>query len=152
MPDTFASASTTPRHGLPNLFVAQAQKEITVNEAFALIDALLHAVVEGEANDPPSAPRDGECWIIGALPTGDWSARPGQVACRQVGNWLFTAPVYGMTVYDRSAGAVAHFMNGWSRAAAVSLPSAGDIVDSEARAALSDLVASLQAVGVLPQS
>jgi hypothetical protein len=152
MPDPIAFASTTPRHGLPNLFAAQAQKEFTVNEAFALIDALLHAVVEGEANDPPSAARNGECWIIGATPTGDWSARPGQLACRQAGNWLFTAPVDGMTVYDRSAGCIAHFMNEWASAAAVSLPAGGGTVDSEARTALSDLVASLQSVGVLPQS
>ena len=44
------------RHQLPYLMVAQAQKEITHNEALARIDALLHPVVTDRLATPPSPP------------------------------------------------------------------------------------------------
>lgn len=109
MPDPFTFTSTTPRLGLPNLFTAQAQKEFTVNEAFALIDSLLHAVVEGVANDPPVAPLEGECWIVDNLPTGDWVAQAGQIACHQGGNWLFVTPAIGMVIFDKSTAQSARY-------------------------------------------
>lgn len=149
MTDPYSFTSTTPRLALPNLFVAQAQKEITVNEAFARLDALLHAVVEGEANDPPAAPADGDCWLVGDTPTGDWAVQAGAIACRQAGSWLFAQPVEGMTLFDRGAGQSAHYDNGWQRAAAVTVPTGGATEDSEARAAIADLVAALQLSGIL---
>ncbi|MEL1251670.1 DUF2793 domain-containing protein [Aurantiacibacter gilvus] len=141
--------SRTPRLALPNLFVAQAQKELTVNEAFARIDALLHLAVEGEANDPPAAPTDGECWLVGDTPTGVWSAQAGMIASRQAGNWLFTPPVEGMVVRDKAAGQSARYGSGWQRAAAVTTPTGGSTEDSEARAAIAQLVAALQISGIL---
>ncbi len=129
--------------------MAQAQKEITVNEAFARIDALLHAVIEGEANDPPASPADGECWLVGNAPTGDWSAQAGMIASRQGGSWLFAQPVDGMVVFDKAAGQSARYDGGWQRAAAVTAPTGGTIEDSEARAAIAELVAALQVSGIL---
>lgn len=152
MTDPFSFTSTTPRLGLPNLFVAQAQKEMTVNEAFARIDALLHISVEGEANDPPAAPADGECWLVGAAPTGAWSAYPGAIAYRQSGSWLFTQPTASMTVFDKSAGQTARFDGGWQRALAVTSPTGGATEDTQARDAVAELVAALQVAGILPTS
>ncbi len=152
MTDIFSFASTTPRLGLPNLFTAQAQKEFTVNEAFALIDALLHAAVEGEADAPPSDPGEGECWLIGSAPSGDWTGQPGRIAFRQSGNWLFAAPVEGMTVYDRSTGLLVRFRDEWVRGASVAVPTGGEVIDFEARASLGELVANLNALGILPAS
>lgn len=129
--------------------VAQAQKELTINEAFARIDALLHAVVEGEANDPPASPNDGECWLVGAAPSGDWTGQAGTIACRQAGSWLFAQPVDGMSVFDKAAGQGARYDNGWLRAAPVTAPSGGTTEDSEARAAITELVAALQQSGIL---
>ena len=82
-PITFASAS--PRLGLPLLFAGQSQKEIFVNEAHALVDALLHAAVEGESDAPPSAPEEGECWLVGDAPSGAWTDRAGTLASYQAG-------------------------------------------------------------------
>lgn len=152
MTDPHTFTNTTPRLKLPNLFVAQAQKELTVNEAFAMLDALLHLAVEGEANDPPAAAADGECWLVGAAPTGNWVAQAGQIACRQAGSWLFVAPVDGMTLFDKAAGRSARFDGGWQRAAAISLPTGGTTEDAEARAAIAELVAALQLSGIVPAS
>jgi len=147
-PVSFPSAS--PRHGLPLLFAGQAQKEFFVNEAHALIDMLLHPAVEGESNDPPASPLEGECWLVGNAPTGDWSGQAGAIACLQTGNWLFAAPRNGMAVLDQSAGLIKRYVDGWVAAASVTEPSGGATVDSEARAAVSELVAALVAGGILP--
>lgn len=150
MSDPFTFTSTTARLGLPNLFTAQAQKEMTVNEAFARIDALLHAVVEGIANDPPGSPADGECWIIGSQPTGEWASAAGKIACRQAGNWLFVTPTNGMVVFDKSAAQSSRYDNGWIKAGAVTSPSGGVTIDEQARSAIDQIVAALQAAGILP--
>jgi hypothetical protein len=150
MTDPFAFTATTPRLKLPNLFAAQAQREFTVNEAFARLDALLHLVVEGEANSPPVSPVDGTCWLVGSAPTGDWAGQAGTIAARQAGSWLFAEPVEGMTAHDHAAGQLARFDGGWQRAAAVAAPSGGSTADAEARTAIVGLIAALVAGGILP--
>ena len=64
----------SPRTGLPYLFAAQAQKEVTVNEAIARIDAMLSPCVEGETSSATADPVEGECWIVGEGADGIWSA------------------------------------------------------------------------------
>ncbi|MFB0612976.1 DUF2793 domain-containing protein [Aurantiacibacter poecillastricola] len=150
MSDPYSFTATTPRLGLPNLFAAQAQKEFTVNEAFALLDALVHAVVEGMADNPPPSPVDGECWIVGSQPGGEWAEQAGRIACRQVDNWLFAQPYDGLVVYDRSAGQIARFENGWIRASRVLEPTGGATQDSEARAAITGVLAALRDARILP--
>ncbi|RJY09681.1 DUF2793 domain-containing protein [Aurantiacibacter aquimixticola] len=152
MTEPISFTSATPRFDLPNLFVAQAQKESFINEALARIDALLHCAVQGESDAPPSAPTDGECWLVGDQPTGDWVHHPGAIACRQAGNWLFAQPRNGMKVFDISTGASIRFDNGWRRAGIVSSPSGGTTEDSEARAAIVELIAALTEAGILPHA
>jgi len=131
---------------------AQAQKEMTVNEAFALIDALLHAVVEGMASDPPAAPVDGECWLVDSQPTGEWANQAGQIACRQADSWLFVSPTTGMVVFDKSAAQSIRYDGDWTSAAAVTVPTGGSMVDAEARSAIGEIVGALQAAGILAGS
>lgn len=152
MTEPITFASTTPRFNLPNLFVAQAQKEFTINEAMARVDSMLHPSVLGEANDPPAAPADGESWIVGEQPTGDWSSHAGEIATFQSGNWLFIAPPIGTTVFDNSSGATARFDGGWQRATSVAIPTGGATEDTEARAAIAGLISALIGAGVLPSS
>lgn len=132
------------------MLAAQAQKEFTVNEAFALLDALLHIVVEGEASGPPVTPSDGECWIVGAEPSSDWAGKSENIACRQGGSWLFLTPVEGMTLFDKEAGGMARFADGWHRATPVAVPDGGSTVDAEARAAIEDLISEMVTLGILP--
>ena len=150
MTDPLTFAAKTPRHQLPNLFVAQAQKEFTVNEALARLDALLHPAVEGEADAPPASPTDGECWIVGSAPTGDWTGHAEGIAAWQSGNWIFVGPDEGVAVFDKAAGTLARYHGGWTRPAAVAAPSGGATEDAEARAAIADLIARLVEARILP--
>ena len=70
------------RHQLQYLVVAQAQKEITHNEALARIDALLHPVVADRLAIPPSPSlaEAGICWLIDVGGTGEWENRANQIA------------------------------------------------------------------------
>lgn len=91
----------TGRHKLPCLAVSQAQKEITHNEALALIDALVHPVVEEQLSVPP-APTDadiGKCWLIGSAnrrmdrqeqPCGNMDWRWLALFCTHSGNAIET--------------------------------------------------------------
>ena len=144
--------STTPRFGLPHLFPAQAQKEFIVNESHALIDTLLHCAVEGEANDPPAAPADGEVWIVGPAPTGEWNGRAGQLAGRQAGAWLFVPPRTGTRVFDKEARQLALHDGQWRRAPVPEAPAGGTTIDAEARAAIESLVETLRLARVLPRT
>ena len=149
MSEPLVFASTTPRLGLPNLFAAQAQKEFTVNEAFGLIDALLHPVVQGVSNDPPPTPNEGECWIVGSQPTGEWAGYARQIACCQSGNWLLVSPLDGMVAFDRSARRTVRFSDEWTSASAIAIPKGGATVDTEARGAIAEIVTALTVAGIL---
>ena len=66
------------RFGLPFLAAGQAQKELTHNEALALIDAVLCPAVESAGLEtPPGSPSVGQCWIAGVSPTGAWADAAG---------------------------------------------------------------------------
>jgi hypothetical protein len=113
---------------------------------------LLHAAIEGEADAPPATPADGECWLVGAAPTGEWADQAGRLATFQAGGWLFIAPRDGLRVLDRATGQAIHYRAGWQRPVTPAAPSGGTTVDSEARAAVAELVDILIASGILPQS
>jgi hypothetical protein len=149
-PITFTSAS--PRHGLPFLFSGQSQKEVFVNEAHALTDALLHPAIEGEGDDPPVAPADGESWLIGDSPSGDWVDHPGELASFQAGGWLFAMPRDGMRVLDISTGQDIRFLDGWQRPDTPAAPTGGTTVDTQARTAIAELIAALITGGLLAES
>jgi len=94
--------STTPRFSLPLLFAGQAQKEFFVNEAHVLIDVLMHMSVKGLASTPPSAPAEGECWLVDATPVGEWAGHIDSIAFFAAGAWSFLNPVPGMRVFNIS--------------------------------------------------
>lgn len=141
--------SRSLRHDLPYLFAGQAQKEGYVNEAFARIDTLLHMAVEGTANSPPAVPVEGECWLVGSAPSGDWIGHSGLIAALNSGNWLFFSPRDGMRVLNRATGQEMRFVGGWQVPARPDLPTGGQTVDAQARSAIAAIVDCLTGAGLL---
>jgi len=94
----------TPNLKLPFLAPAQAQKHVTVNESLAELDALVHCAVLGmQRNDPPSGPAEGDRWLVGPAPTGDWAGEAGAIACWRQSGWTFSRPRPGWRIYDLAA-------------------------------------------------
>ena len=88
--------SETTRLELPFLQAAQAQKHVTVNEAFERLDALVQLTIDTVgATVAPVSPTDGEVHVVGVGATGDWLGQDGMVAVFANNGWLFIAPLTG---------------------------------------------------------
>jgi hypothetical protein len=91
----------TREFGLPLVQAAQAQKHVTVNEAFARLDAV--SCLRIEARDlmtPPSAPEDGTVYAVGIGATAAWTGQEGALAIAVNGDWRFVLPKRGWTAWD----------------------------------------------------
>lgn len=66
--------------------------------------------------------------------------------------WLFAPPRDGLTVLDLSAGNIRRYANGWHTANAVTAPTGGTVIDTQARSAITGLIAALVAGGILPST
>ncbi len=160
----------TARFALPLLQAGQAQKEIDHNEALTRIDAALHPLVrDAGIETPPASPAEGEAWLLGAAPTGDWAGRALTLAVFTGGGWRFVAPGVGMSVWSIAAGRYLRWDGGgWrdgelvgarlsiaglqvvgARAAAVPDASGGTTIDTQARATLAALLAALRGHGLI---
>ncbi len=149
MSDPIIFDTTSPRFALPLLFAGQAQKEVFVNEALARLDGLVHCAIEGTASVPPAAPLEGDCWLIGDGPSGDWSGQAGRLALRQSGQWLFVAAADGTQLLNKATGQIwRRVSSSWNAPSPPTAPSGGTTVDNEARTALAELIAALRQAGV----
>ena len=151
MTDPLSFASASARFDLPYLFAGQAQKEFTVNEAIARIDALLHGAIEGEASSPPATPAEGDCWLVGPSPSGAWADQAGHIACHQAGSWLFVVPLDGTRIFNRTTGQIMLYSGGWQAPSVPAAPTGGATIDSQARTAIAGLVTVLRQAGILPE-
>src|SRR3954447_24209323 len=98
----------TERLSMPLLSPGQAQKELFHNEALQLLDmAVAGAVETPPQNDPPSAPTEGSCYLVGDSPSGEWAQFPGYLAGYGGAGWRFMAPMLGMAVFVKSTDTVA---------------------------------------------
>lgn len=158
------------RFGLPLLQTGQAQKELTHNEALALIDMLLHPRAQSATlSAPPPGAAVGQCWIVASAGTAEWSGHDGQLACLTSGGWRFVAPRAGTRVSTADDGVTRLFDgSAWTldavrpdglyiaglrvvgaRAAAIADPTGGGVVDTEARAALGQILSVLRGHGLI---
>lgn len=142
--------SKTPRFGFPLLFQGQSQKEFFVNEALSRIDMLLQCAVEGVSDTPPASAKEGDCWLVGENATGDWLGRDGAIASVRDGAWTFAIPAPGFRVFDMNAGQALIFADGWAGAVAPGDPEGGNVIDAEARAAISELIEALRTLSIFP--
>jgi hypothetical protein len=164
------SDDTSARLALPLLAAGQAQKEMTVNEALTRLDIAVQAsVVAGGLDQPPVAPKAGQCWIVGEAPGGDWSGRAGMLAGWTRDGWRFIAPGEGMAVWAEVDGTSWRRVGGvWkageirgsrmvldgvqvvgAQQAAILAPNGGDIVDAEARDTIAAILAALHSHGLI---
>ncbi len=163
-------SDTSDRYSLPLLLAGQAQKEITHNEALLLVDMLLHAQAESAViATPPSGAVVGQCWIVAASGTGAWAGHDGDLACLTSGGWRFVAPRKGLHVattddgltriYDGAAWTLdqarpdGYYVSGQrvvaARQSAITDPTGGATVDSQARTALGLVLAAMRAHGLI---
>lgn len=163
-------SDVTPRLALPLIASGQAQKELSHNEALALIDAALQpAALDIGVDVPPEAPAIGACWIIGADPVGAWAGHPAALASWTDDGWRFVAPLDGMAVWLAGERLEARYASGsWDvglvrasrlevggmqvvggQQAAISAPVDGTTVDMQARAAISGILGALAAHGLI---
>jgi uncharacterized protein (DUF2236 family) len=152
MTEPVSFTSTTPRHALPFLFAGQAQKEFVLNQCLAQIDLLMHPAVQGEQTDPPPAPIEGECWLVGANATAAWAGMDAAIASWHGDQWQFAQPLSEMRVFDRDAGGWRRYSEGWQRLARPADPAGGATIDSEARAAIVAILSALQQYGLFSAS
>lgn len=127
----------------------QAQKEGFVNEIASKLDALLFLAIEGASDEPPADFTEGKSWLVGAAPKGEWTGHAGEIASRQGGNWLFTAPTFGMHLVDKSKNQDMYFRQEWRFAPHVTLPTGGTTVDEESRVAIAAIIMALRIAGVI---
>lgn len=142
----------TPRFKFPLLFVSQAQKEITHNEALSAIDHLLHPTIVAQLSTPPSPlPADaGKCWLVAATPTGAWSNSQGKLACWTGDGWRYHSPSEGMSVWDQQMSLRLLFRSGnWYTSAIIADPAGGSTVDAEARSTIASLLQELKNLGII---
>jgi hypothetical protein len=96
--------ATTAHLGITLIEQAQAQKEVTANEAFARLDALLNrGATQSGVNTPPVSPAAGDVYIIGATPTGAWAGKAGQIAYFDQ-SWRFIVPQAGSNIWVNGTG------------------------------------------------
>lgn len=107
---------TTPKLQMPELVVGQAGKELTHNQALAILDQLAQAVVvDKDLTAPPGSPVNGSMYIVAASATGAWAGQSGKLAywLTTVAAWTFITPADGWFAwvtdeavrYERKAGA-----------------------------------------------
>lgn len=147
------------------------QKEISHNEALALIDLLLGGSIEaGPIAAPPPSPVAGGLYRVAATGTsGAFVGHEGKLAGWTAGGWRFVAPVEGMRLTQRTPGTDLHYRDGeWrsgslraeevviggakvvgGQSAAIAGATGGTVVDAEARACLGLILGALRTHGLI---
>lgn len=105
--------SESPHLGLGYLAPSQAQKHVTVNEAFRRLDALVQlGVLDRDRTAAPASPDEGDRHIVAAGATGAWSGKDGAVAAWLDGSWTFIEPKPGWLAYDADSGEIVVWLSG----------------------------------------
>ena len=90
----------TARLALPFILANQAQKEVTHNEALALLDALVHlAVQDRDLASPPASPEDAARYLVAGGATGVWAGQDSKLAVSSGGAWTFLAVFAGLAIW-----------------------------------------------------
>lgn len=115
-------SDTTQNLALPLIAAAQAQKHVTINEAFATLDGIVQlSVIDTDLTAPPASPAEGDRYIVAATATGAWAGQEGRVAVYDGGAWGFRGPKTGWRAWVADEGRqIVHDGSGWLAAIAIS--------------------------------
>lgn len=95
--------ATTTHLGIVLLEQSQAQKDVTANEAFARIDALLNTgFISRTLATPPVSPAEGDVYIVAPTATGAWAGHEDDAAYFDGGIWRFIAPNAGLHLWSQA--------------------------------------------------
>lgn len=117
---------------LPLVQASQAQKHVTVNEAFGIVDALSQVTLASMTDQvPPVSVADGTAFAIPSGATGAWSTEVGKIAIASNGGWVYVVPRAGWRGWVSATGkSVLHDGATWVEAAvAVSVHGAASILE-----------------------
>ena len=106
--------TTTTHLAISLVDQAQAQKEITINQAFTRIDAFLNNGAKSRyLSTPPTSPNSGDLYIVGTnSPSGVWAGQGGNLAYFDTA-WHFITPNAGVKIWVADEGLIAIY-NGTS--------------------------------------
>jgi hypothetical protein len=79
--------TTTPKLGIPLISSQQASPEITHNQMVVLLQALAGGAID-QRNAAPASPAEGDCYIVGAIPSGAFVGHAHAIAV-YFGGWNF---------------------------------------------------------------
>ncbi|WP_323982215.1 DUF2793 domain-containing protein [Novosphingobium aureum] len=88
--------------------------------------------------------------MVGENATGGWQGHDEAIACHRGGDWAFQPAREGMQAFDLGLGQLRRYLGGWQKTVSVQEPIGGTTVDTQARAAVSELISALQVLGILP--
>lgn len=91
--------NVTPNLGLRLLKYNQVQKEIIVNEALIVIDALLSRVAVKITNSPEEADKNGDLYIIGENPQAEWKNNSKGTLTFYCDGWRYITPKKGWELW-----------------------------------------------------
>lgn len=95
--------SQTTKLQLPYILTAQAQKEVTHNDALNLLDIFTRpTVLEMGKNTPPSSPVIGDCYVIGSSPTDEFVSHEQEIACFSENGWIFAVPFIWLDIVNQA--------------------------------------------------
>lgn len=116
----------TANLSLPLLQPAQAQKHVTVNEAFARLDGLTQLCLASVVQTvPPVAPPEGAAYGVPAGAVNAWAGQEGKVAVSAGGGWVFVPARRGWRALVLDAGHPAIFDGNEWRPGALTLSPGG---------------------------
>lgn len=161
--------SSTARLNLPHLVPGQMQKEVTHNEALERLELAVQPVaIAIGTTAPPSDASLGDLHVVRSGASGAWAGRDAQLAMMGSGGWIFLSPFEGLQVSLMSGG-VRRFQSGsWQipahrgpvedaagnpvvgqQQSPIASPTGGGTQDSEARAAIADILSALRSHGLI---
>ena len=90
---------TTPILDLDEWEEAQAQPQVTVNEALRWLECFSGLVVQSQSVTSPPTAVDGDRYIVGDSATGVWTGHDREIALLMGGSWRFREAPEGTLAY-----------------------------------------------------